>query len=382
MKYLKSLLALLVLVGTPSLWSQVKVDTTFKGASAIAAHLLRLKAPAPNVRPGDLELRLDVNFNLDSDQLQSRGKAQLDTLADVLKRSEFVNTSIELAGHTCDIGNEHYNMELSRRRVDSTADYLIHTAGIAASRISRQAYGEELPLIVGAKNEEERTVNRRVVAYLPVNRSSLEEMLRQLPMSQGFCWAVFRYDKSGKATLVSYDGSSVLHSGDQYRVYMRPTRSKYVYLYQQDSKGNAAWIYPRTDLGLKNPMTAGEYYLPSRKKIFTLDGTQGAETLHLMVCDEPAPELERLVDQKELAMLPQVVHQTVLVRGLHQVTTSEVPAEGNANIKTQTVIVGSADQDSRKKEYRIENDPVTGGDILTMMAQHREFYMNLRFWHK
>ena len=129
-------------------------------------------------------------------------------------------------------------------------------------------------------------------------------------------------------------------------------------------------------------MTAGEYYLPSRKKVFTLDSTQGAETLHLMVCDEPAPELERLVDQKELAMLPQVVHQTVLVRGLHQVTTSEVPAEGNANIKTQTVIVGSADQDSRKKEYRIEHGPVTGGDILTMMAQHREFYMNLRFWHK
>jgi hypothetical protein len=163
---------------------------------------------------------------------------------------------------------------------------------------------------------------------------------------------------------------------------MRPTRSKYVYLYQQDSKGNTAWIFPRLDLGLANPMAAGEYYLPSRKKVFTLDSTLGTETLHLIVCDEPAPELERLVDQKELLTLPQVVHQTVLVRGLHQVTTSEVPAEGNANIKTQSVVVGSPDQDNLKKEYRIENDPVTGGDILTLMAQHREFYMNLRFWHK
>jgi len=364
------------------LLAQVHVDTTFKGSTEIAAHLLRLRAPSPNVRPSDLELRLDINFDLDSDLLRPDAKAQLDTLARVLKMDGFVKTRIELAGHTCDIGSQQYNLDLSQRRVRYAVEYLVGKAGITADRISYRAYGEELPLIAGAKSEQERRVNRRVVVYLPENRTALEKMLREMPMAQGFRWAVFRYDQSGKATLVSYDGSSVLHSGDQYRVYMRPSRSKYIYLYQQDSRGNAAWIFPRTDLGLSNPMHAGEYFLPSRTKVFTLDSTTGTETLHLVVSDDPVPELEKLTDQNNLQKLAEGFSQTVIVKGLYEVRQAIIPEEGNANIRSQTVVVGAPNQRTQQKEYRIDADPAIGQDILTVMAQHREFYMAMTFGHE
>lgn len=381
-KLKSSLVWMLLIVGMGS--AQVKVDTTFKGTSAIAAHLSRLKAPLTNSRPADLELRLDIGFDLDSDALIPAAKAQLDTLAYVLKMVQFANTSIELAGHTCDIGSEPYNLELSRRRVKNAVDYLASVDHITRERLSQRAYGEELPLIPGANSEEERQVNRRVVVYLPENRESLEKMLREMPVAEGFRWGVFRYDRSGKATLISYDGSTVLHSNDEYRVFFRPARTKYVYLYQQDGQGHVQWIFPRKEIGLENPLQPGEYYLPSRTRVFVLDNTIGTETLHLVVTDSPALDLEKILTLRDSKVLTDAVGQTVVLRGIKEVRDSAVPIANNDNVRSQTVEVMSPEERARKQkgENRIELSQAGGQEVMTVMAQHREFYMKLRFGHE
>jgi|GEM_PF-1745839 len=362
--------------------AQVQADTSFKGSAAIAAHLLRLRALQDNFKPGDLELRLDINFELNSDTLLPSAKAQLDTLAKVLKSAGFSKTAIELAGHTCDLGDEAYNLELSRRRVQNAASYMAKVDQIDLQRISRQAYGEELPLIVGAKTEEERRVNRRVVVYLPENRAALEKMLREMPMVEGFRWGVFHYDKQGRATLVSYDGSTVLHSNDEYRIYLRPARTKYVYLYQQDSKGNARWIFPRIDIGLMNPLQPGEYYLPSRTKVFALDNTVGTESIHLVVTDSPATDLERILHLHDGKVMAEGISRTVLLRGIKEVRPGPAPIADNANVRSQTIRVSPPTGQTQAQEQRLTITGPREGDMLTIMAQHREFYMKLVFGHE
>lgn len=364
------------------LWPQARMDTTFKGSAAIAHHLMRLKAPLPNARPSDLEMRLDINFDFNSAELRPLSKRQLDTLAKVLHSPGFTNTAIELAGHTCDLGQDSVNLALSQRRVKSAIDYLAKAGKIEPARLSRMAYGEKLPLIVGAKDEAERQLNRRVVVYLPENREAIEKMLREMPMTQGFRWGVFRIGSGGRETLISYDGSAKLHSSDQYRIYMRPAMPKYIYLFQQDSQGKAQWIYPRPDKGLSNPIMPGEHYLPGRDQVFVLDNTIGQETISLVVLEEANQELEQLAAQPEAKDLVERVTQTVIVRSTKVVKASQ-QAENPAP-RTQSVQVLAPGEKPKRpsREKRIMIQPASGKDVLAIMAQHREFRMELKFEHQ
>jgi outer membrane protein OmpA-like peptidoglycan-associated protein len=82
----------------------------------------------------------------------------LDNVAAYLKAHPEV--SVELYGHTDDVGEADYNETLSANRAKSAAAYLI-TKGIRKSRISTIGYGESRPLIDDV-TEEAREVNRRV----------------------------------------------------------------------------------------------------------------------------------------------------------------------------------------------------------------------------
>jgi len=195
----------------------------------------------------DLVLPLEVNFKLNSAELTVLACRQLDNLATVLLKPKNMNLKLELAGHTCDLGGQDYNMGLSQRRNDSALDYLKKEYGIDEARLSSIAYGESLPVIPNAKSEEDRVINRRVVVYLPENREIIEKILKKNLQDPGFQWAVFHYTEDNITKLVNYDGTSVLKSADQYRVYIRPLKIKYVYIYQKDSHGNENWLFPRND---------------------------------------------------------------------------------------------------------------------------------------
>jgi outer membrane protein OmpA-like peptidoglycan-associated protein len=69
--------------------------------------------------------------------------------------------TIIVAGHTCSLGSEKYNLELSRKRAESVAAYLTQTKGIPNDNIRIEYYGEKLPLAFN-DTEEGRSRNRRV----------------------------------------------------------------------------------------------------------------------------------------------------------------------------------------------------------------------------
>ena len=77
---------------------------------------------------------------------------------------EFLNTnptvSIELSGHTDNIGSGADNMKLSDDRAKSVVEYLTGK-GISASRLTAKGYGETKP-VAANDTEEGRAMNRRV----------------------------------------------------------------------------------------------------------------------------------------------------------------------------------------------------------------------------
>jgi len=71
-----------------------------------------------------------------------------------------VYTQITISGHTDNIGNERFNVTLSKQRAKSVSDYLIEL-GLNLNRIKSFGYGDSKPIETN-KTEEGRNKNRRV----------------------------------------------------------------------------------------------------------------------------------------------------------------------------------------------------------------------------
>jgi outer membrane protein OmpA-like peptidoglycan-associated protein len=99
-----------------------------------------------------------ILFDVDKAALKNEYKSELSELATILNK--YNDTNILLAGHTDSTGSEDYNLELSRRRAQSVADYL-GAQNVDTSRSIVEGYGESQPI---ASNEtlEGRSQNRRV----------------------------------------------------------------------------------------------------------------------------------------------------------------------------------------------------------------------------
>lgn len=103
---------------------------------------------------------ISATFGLNSAELTSETKMTLDTVAAALNSEQLVAQCFQLAGHTCDLGDDAYNMDLSRRRADSVRTYLV-SLGVDADRLVTTGYGETAPMVEN-KTESDRMKNRRV----------------------------------------------------------------------------------------------------------------------------------------------------------------------------------------------------------------------------
>lgn len=99
-----------------------------------------------------------VHFAFDSAKLRPEAEQQLQEGLRKLQDNTGVN--VDIIGHTDSIGTEAYNQDLSMRRAQSVADYMV-SHGISRSRLSVSGRGESDPV---ATNETKagRAENRRV----------------------------------------------------------------------------------------------------------------------------------------------------------------------------------------------------------------------------
>lgn len=112
----------------------------------------------PDGCPMDVVIDLrGVNFDFDSAKLRPDAIATLDEAVSILKRYDTIR--VEVAGHTCSIGDEAYNQRLSERRAKVVFDYLVEK-GISPNRLRWVGYGESRP-IASNDTREGRMMNRR-----------------------------------------------------------------------------------------------------------------------------------------------------------------------------------------------------------------------------
>jgi len=102
----------------------------------------------------------DVLFDPDSATPRPEAEASLKAIvAEILARPATATILVE--GHTDNVDTAQHNLDLSERRAQAVADWLV-AHGVEASRITTVGYGLTLPRADNT-TEEGRTLNRRVV---------------------------------------------------------------------------------------------------------------------------------------------------------------------------------------------------------------------------
>jgi len=112
----------------------------------------------------------DVTFPVNSADISPAMREVLDRVAQSMIR--YPNLLVDVMGHTDSTGSDTYNLDLSRRRAESVANYLT-MRGIARARIATTGYGEQYP-IADNTTEAGRSRNRRVeIRITPITQADV-----------------------------------------------------------------------------------------------------------------------------------------------------------------------------------------------------------------
>jgi outer membrane protein OmpA-like peptidoglycan-associated protein len=99
----------------------------------------------------------NILFVTGSSKLQSKSFKGLNEVAKIL--SENPGMTLDVDGHTDNVGNDDKNMVLSQNRADAVKKYLV-SKGVAAERITATGHGETMP-VADNKTAVGRQQNRR-----------------------------------------------------------------------------------------------------------------------------------------------------------------------------------------------------------------------------
>jgi len=100
----------------------------------------------------------NIFFDTDKSELKKDSESTLKGLVKMM--NDFPTVKVEISGHTDNEGPDEYNMNLSKERAKSVAEYLIQN-GISPDRITYNGYGETRPLVPNI-NPENKRINRRI----------------------------------------------------------------------------------------------------------------------------------------------------------------------------------------------------------------------------
>ena len=116
-----------------------------------------------------------VNFAFDSAELTADAKKNLNAVAEIFL--EFPDTNLMIEGHTDSVGDDNYNLKLSKRRADSVVGYL-KSKGVAGNRFQVEAFGETRPRFEN-ETKEGQAKNRRVEIGVSANEQMIEDAKAQ-----------------------------------------------------------------------------------------------------------------------------------------------------------------------------------------------------------
>ncbi len=113
----------------------------------------------------------DVLFDVGESTLAPGAARNIDQIASFMQRYPERQAVIE--GHTDSMGDDDFNLDLSRDRAFAVRQALINS-GVSGSRVSTQGFGEALPVANNASSSG-RQKNRRVEIIFPNTQSQVSE---------------------------------------------------------------------------------------------------------------------------------------------------------------------------------------------------------------
>lgn len=99
----------------------------------------------------------NIEFDTDSDVIKENSNYKIKEIADILLQNK--NIKLKIIGHTDKVGDENYNLDLSKRRAVAVKNALIEF-GINENRLITTGKGESNPLVPN-NSETNRRKNRR-----------------------------------------------------------------------------------------------------------------------------------------------------------------------------------------------------------------------------
>ncbi len=100
----------------------------------------------------------NIFFDLNKYELKDKSITELDKVLRFLNENPSIR--VEISGHTDNAGTPAYNLQLSQKRSQSVAAYLIEH-GVDSKRLIQKGYGADKPLKPN-DTEENRQINRRI----------------------------------------------------------------------------------------------------------------------------------------------------------------------------------------------------------------------------
>ncbi len=118
-----------------------------------------------------LNIPSDITFAVDSAQLSQNAMRSLAQVAAIINK--YNKTAIHVLGFTDSSGSDAYNLQLSQRRAQSTANFLA-SRGVVRGRLVANGYGEGYPVATNA-TAQGKAQNRRAEIYIRAIQQGQEQ---------------------------------------------------------------------------------------------------------------------------------------------------------------------------------------------------------------
>lgn len=108
---------------------------------------------------GVVSVLRNIYFDFGKASFKQESYQELNKLEAMMKKNERV--SVEISGHTDNIGSKSFNKQLSQLRANAVRSFLT-SKGVDPRRVTAVGYGEEKPMASNDDEKEGRELNRRV----------------------------------------------------------------------------------------------------------------------------------------------------------------------------------------------------------------------------
>ena len=125
-----------------------------KISSVLGLVEVRLKASV-----GKKAILKNLYFNFGSSELSDGSERILTILLQLL--IDHQDLQVEIAGHTDNLGDDNFNLWLSRKRANVIYSQLV-SQGVEGTRLLAKGYGETQPIASNDDENEGRSLNRRI----------------------------------------------------------------------------------------------------------------------------------------------------------------------------------------------------------------------------